>query len=127
VKDLEAHLKHKVRRVELSDRLRVSCTPTEYEASINHTCKLYDQWHAAKKCKRSYTPAELREAMKNMIKNPLPIGEAPLLVWDPALHHKPQLDAGQHRREAFLHVFNADGKITELTPQTAQVRSRAPK
>jgi hypothetical protein len=115
-------MKHKVRRTELADRLRSSCTAQEYTASLKHTCELYDVWLKKKWVKRTYTVAELRAALKEMIMNPMPIEEAPMLVWDPALATKPQLDAGQHRRQAFLKLFNADGKITALTPETVKVR-----
>ena len=50
---------------------------------------MYAQWKAAGLWHRTYTAAELRTALADLIKTPLPVEKVPLLYWDPALEHKP--------------------------------------
>jgi hypothetical protein len=50
-----------------------------------------------------------------------PISDFPPLFWCGG-DDRPQLDAGQHRREAFLNVVDPDGAVTRLIVISPQIQ-----
>lgn len=118
-------MKHNVRRTEFKDRLRVSGAAAEWNQSIKYTVTMYDKWHRESLTDKSFTEGQLRAALIHAKTHVMPIEKMPILCWDPSLEYQPQLDGGQHRRQAFMDLFNADNKHTEITIENAVVRSPA--
>ncbi len=114
-------MKTGVRRTEISDRLRASCELDEFEQSVEYTVQKYQEWHEKDSTIPIYTADTLVKAMRDCIHQSRPLEQTPLLCWDPKIP-KPQLDAGQHRRQAFLDTYNPGGLVKELHPTTYQVR-----
>jgi hypothetical protein len=112
---------HGIRRLNDKDRLLASVMPEDLAQSIEYTSRMTVQWKSQGVMKRSYTPQELRDTYKWCANTQLSkITNAPPLLWDPKLERQPQLDRGQHRREALLRI-HANLPYGHLSPGNYEV------
>jgi hypothetical protein len=101
---LERSMKTSIRRTEPGDRLKVSMSMDNFEYSLIYTVQELNKARESDSNVPLYTVETLRSAIQNAFHlRGGPIKEFPPLFWCGG-DERPQLDAGQHRREAFMNV-----------------------
>lgn len=115
-----------IRRTEPADRLKVSMTQADFEASLQYTVDQYDKAAETDSNFAGVTKDTLRLRIEEAFHlRGGPITDFPPLFWPLGLD-RPQLDAGQHRREAFLNVVDPRREVTCLTFDTIKVTYQFP-
>jgi len=110
-----------VRRKNDKERLLLSFSKKDFLRSVKYTVEQANQWVAQKRYSQKWTESELIAAYKKCAAERVyDLNQVPPLIWDPTLESKPQLDRGQHRREAMLKEY-ATTSWTTLTPESWSV------
>jgi hypothetical protein len=121
VRLLEGSMKTSIRRTEPADRLRVSMSKANFEASLVYTVQELEREAESNPDVPKYTVESLRTAIQNAFHHRGgPISAFPPLFWCGG-DDRPQLDAGQHRRAAFMNVVDPEQKTTQLTAANIKV------
>jgi hypothetical protein len=114
-----------IRRTEMADRLKVSLTYEEFEAGLEYTVKAYARWFKDKVpgATKAYTKDELVQKYRHALRTVVHYRQLPIFLTDPKKSPwGAQLDAGQHRKQAFMLLKAAElANIDELTPENIDV------
>jgi hypothetical protein len=95
---------------------------SSFQACLEHTVQELEKAAVEDSTIQTYTVDSLRLAIEQaFFLRGGPITEFPPLFLCPN-EERPQLDAGQHRREAFLNIVDRKRETTVLTPQNIEVR-----
>lgn len=114
-----------IRRTEITDRLKVSLTYDEFEAGLEYTVKAYARWFKdnVPGATKAYTKDELVEKYRHALCTVVGFRQLAIFLTDPKKSpFGAQLDAGQHRKAAFMQLKGAElTKISGLTPENMDV------
>jgi hypothetical protein len=92
-----------------------------FETSLVYTVQELQRARESNAGLPEYTIDSLRTAIRDVFHmRGGPITEFPPLFWCGG-DERPQLDAGQHRREAFMNVVDPQRTVTRLTPNNIEV------
>jgi hypothetical protein len=114
-----------IRRTEIPDRLKVSLTYKEFEAGLEYTVKAYARWFKdnVPGATKAYTKDELVQKYQHALRTVVDFRQLAIFLTDPEKSpFGAQLDAGQHRKAAFMQLKVAElTQISELTPENMDV------
>ena len=125
VSNLETLFLYKIRRLEIGDQLRVSFTKKEYEASVEYTVQKMKEWQQ-EGLVTAVDKTTLERRYQELINTSVPFDDYPMLLWDPKLPTKPQLDVGQHRRSALINLYNKNGTEQSMDLKNRKVSRLSP-
>lgn len=105
-------------------QLRVSMTLAEMRSHLEHTVKVMTRLHNLPnnphQIDKVPTVQELETDMKDALRVPRAFENLPMVFCDPKVT-APQLDCGQHRRQALMSMHKADVLESDQSPEKMQV------